>query len=202
MFCSNCGAQMEDSDLFCPNCGAKVVNVDEGQEASVEQEPSVSGNTAPVYAAVAAPSSVSGVSVWKYVGVFSALLGFLSLFLKYICIDIPDSVADFMSLAGVRDSDASWNFYQFMKDAEVAWIFWLTIVFIALVIVLQLTNHPKLSLIGCFGMLFGNIFVAIGLTQLPVRVRHFVKYGFGFYLLIFATILCFLSAFLTKKRRK
>lgn len=211
MFCSNCGTQMDDADLFCPNCGTKVVDVEnvpptQPQYQYQQETFSENVNAEQVYAAPAYTAPVSSVSsgssIGKYVGVGFGVLGIISLFLKVISIHIPEDISSFMKFMGVREGYGSWNFFQLMTEAEIAWLFWLTLISIILVIVLQLTNHPKLSLIGCLGMIFAAFILTVAMGDMPRQVRAYMKYGIGFYLFIISIIGCVISGIITRKKRK
>lgn len=204
MFCSNCGAQMDDDALFCPDCGTKVINLEESPKPQNQAQPKIVSEkvkTAPAFKSPGTPVS-SGNSMGKYLGAGSALLAFISLFFKFFIINIPDDISSFMQFMGVRKGYGSWNLYQLMTEAEMPWLFWLTVVCIILVIVLQLTNHPKLSLLGCLGMLFTIFILSMATSEMPRQFRAFMKYGIGFYLFIISTVLCVVFAIVTRKKRK
>lgn len=208
MFCRNCGTKMDDSALFCPNCGTEVIRektLKKPQEYSEEnytpQQNNPENDYAPVqdysennyanaqtYNAPAQRMS-SGISIGKYLGIAAALIAFVSVFLTFASVEV----------LGFRQTA---NFHEWMVESDVGWLFWLTLVSILLVILLQLTNHPKLSLIGCAGMIFTIVIISVAMSEVRHQFGNMAKYGIGYWLFLISTILCVVSAIITKKRRK
>lgn len=218
MFCRNCGTKMDDSALFCPNCGTEVIrekSLKKPQEYPevnyTPQQTHAEDDYAPVqdyqadnYAPVQnyqennyenaqtynAPVQhmSSGISIGKYLGIAAALIAFISLFLTFASVEV----------LGFKQTA---NFHEWMVESDVGWFFWLTLVSILLVILLQLTNHPKLSLIGCAGMIFTIVIISVAMSEVRHQFGNMAKYGIGYWLFLISTILCIVSAIITKKKR-
>lgn len=208
MFCSNCGAKMEDTDLFCPECGTKSVNVESSRKAAApvqkenvfeskafSAEKAPSSYNAPAGITPAKPlKTTGGTSSFSLIGRFVAAgAGLLAVISMFMTVAYAEAM-------GIKQSA---SFMEMLEEGDVAWLFWFALISAVLVIVLQLTNHPKLSLIGCAGMAF-----TIGIITFAINeVRNnpwgtLLKYGTGYYLYLIATILCIVCAFLVKKVRK
>lgn len=204
MFCRNCGTKMDDSALFCPNCGTEVIHEKNLQEYSevdytpqqtypendyalVQDHPENSYANAQTYNAPVQRMS-SGISIGKYLGIAAAFVAFVSMFLTFASVEA----------LGFRQTA---DFHEWMVESDVGWFFWLTVVSIILVILLQLTNHPKLSLIGCAGMIFTIVIISVAMSEVRHQFGNMAKYGIGYWLFLISTILCVVSAIITKKRR-
>ncbi len=189
MFCNNCGKELVDNATFCPECGTKA-------DMGAANIPPAGGMGNIPFNRAPGAGAAAGMGTFKTMGLVSGALALLSLFLNWVKL-ASDKLAQLGRVFG--EEDGSFNFFRLMEEGEIGALGIATVVFIIVFLIFQLTNHPKLSLIGCIWMAFmlGLCFWAVGEAN-----SYFVmyKYAIGFYLFVLATVLAFVSAIKGKKR--
>lgn len=164
MFCSNCGTKMSDDAAFCPECGTPVR---QGNGGNPQQTVNQNIYQAPIQSRKEIPAA--GSKKAKIIIAVSGFLTFLSMFLSYIV--------------------GSLSIYQRYKTMQEEKIFWIACVFILLVVVLNVLNLQKWSLIGSLGMLVFVLGQFIETFQLR-RIMGRPSMGIGFWLFLGSSIVC------------
>ncbi|MDO5346009.1 MAG: zinc ribbon domain-containing protein [Lachnospiraceae bacterium] len=210
MFCGNCGQPIQPEDCFCGNCGAKIIvkpehtyrtQPSDEKPKQVQVRPS---DEKPQQVQVKPSERKEEVSqpetrmpaftaeYRKYVGIIAALAAFLGLFLPNIVIN------DFGLSSYLDISRPSYSYFALMSESDVTFMSLLAVGSIMLVILLQAGNLPLASLIGCAGMLF----CAYMVTVAESGSRGTVDYGVGFWLFLFASIVCVFAAFFARRPKE
>ena len=192
MFCNNCGKELVENAEFCPECGTKVPRNDAGMSGSygggsASQTPD-GGFPAGGFAGSGMPNAAlnrSTGNTFKLVGIAAGVLAFLSLFMGWL-----KPAGELREWVGNR----SINFFTFMEEAEGGFLVPLVIILIIVFVVLQVLDHPRISLISPIGMTLVLAFLTVYVNSQLNDFAKVVSFAFGYFLFIIAIVLAFVAA--------
>ncbi len=187
MYCKYCGKELPVGSEFCSNCGEKI------SETTSTPKPTSRPTPRPTPGPARRPGQSDVVAYMKYVGIISPILSVLTFFLKWMKLK-----SDLLSGASsyFLGKDSSFTYLSICKESgHFILMMLLTLIPVVLVIVLQLMNHPRLSLIGWAGM--GIPLVLVG-SAMNAGAAYAYKTGAGHSLYLFLYILIFLAGIMTK----
>lgn len=163
---------MSDDSVFCPECGTPIKPGNSGNShQTVNQN---------IYRAQVQPQKkipAVGTKQAKTLIVISGLLVFISLFMD-----------------AIKIGGGSASIYERLKVMRAEGIFWIVCVSILLVIVLNVLNLQKWSLIGSLGMFVFMIEVLTEVIKLKKITAGQASLNIGFWLFTAATIVCLIFA--------
>ena len=178
-FCTSCGKELRPNAKFCTSCGASVLKK---EEKNIGQS-SVSYSKDTIFS----KSVVIGTSsffVTEIVGIICLILALVSLFLPYLGTTLLASTFSIALISG--------------PDGIIA----LFIIIISLILVIF--HKPLVSMIGCI------LLILIPIVEITRSMQEeygvMISFYFGFYLLLFVSIVGCISFLLTyieqRKMRK
>lgn len=187
MFCNNCGKELVENAEFCPECGTKVPRNDAGMSGSygggsTSQTPD-GGFPAGGFAGSGMPNAAlnrSTGNTFKLVGIAAGVLAFLSMFMAW--------------LKTAWGGNISASLFDSLKAEGGEVLVFLVIAFIVVFVVLQVLDHPRISLIGPIGMTLIVAYLTIYVNFGVNKYGKVVSFGFGYYLFIIATVLAYIAA--------
>lgn len=163
---------MSDDSVFCPECGTPIKP---GNSKNAQQ--TIHQN---IYQAQVQPQKkipAVGTKQAKTLIVISGLLVFISLFMD-----------------AIKIGGGSASIYERLKVMRAEGIFWIACVSILLVIVLNVLNLQKWSLIGSLGIFVFMIEVLTEVLKLKKITAGQASLNIGFWLFTAATIVCLIFA--------
>ena len=200
MFCKYCGQELPDDSKFCFNCGRQLTsnpvktNAGQAKKKPVRKDPVVK----PVKPVTQQAGLPDAFVYFKYVGIIAPIIAGLTFFLKWV--QVKNEFIGYLGyyLGGVKES---YSYLSICKEAAshsavFAVVLISSFVPIIAVIVLQLTNHPRFSLIGWGCMIFPIGYILMIMAD--DDITNYFKLAAGFSLYVFLYILIFLSGLLTK----
>lgn len=172
MFCSNCGAKMSDDSAFCPECGTPIKP---GNSGNSHQTINQNSYQAPMQSQKEIPAA--GTKQAKTIIVISGFLVFISLFMD-----------------AVKIGEGSASIYERLKVMRAEGVFWIVCVSILLVIILNVLNLQKWSLIGSLGMFVFMIAEIAEVFKFKKATAGYASLNIGFWLFTAATTVCLVVA--------
>ena len=181
-FCTSCGKELKTNAKFCTSCGASVVTSKE----KIIDNSSVNLNVNYSKDNIFSKSVVLGTSsfyVTEIVGIICLIFALLSLFLPYVGTNLLASTFSITLITG--------------PDGIMA----LFIIIISLI--LAIFHKPLVSMIGCI------LSTLIPIIEITVNMQEeygvMLSFYFGFYLLLFVSIvgcISFLLAYLEQRKMR
>ncbi len=211
MFCDNCGNQIQPGQTVCPRCGKPVATANQGassqqsysassgqqppygQQQPYSQQPPYNQqpySQQPPYGQrpMRRPGSftltlpkLNALMRTNWIGLASAFIGFLSLFMSFVNVGSSGYYAGMTGL-------------QFMRTADDTFMNVLVIIFVLAVAACHIFPFRKFACIGGAGMVFYLIMFIVEYSDLADYSG--ASLGFGFFVFILCTAGAFVSAFM------
>lgn len=195
MFCKNCGKELKDGSVFCSGCGAKIASKELRSDERAEGANTYFVNPGNENLPLAEKRQTS---IFKIMGIFAGVLSFFSLLMDQV--KVSNEGLDFLMEMGgsITGSQPDTGFFNMIKNYESG-MFWmgLAVVSIILIIVCQLVNRPRLSVIGCIGISIVILFIVSAKHEANAYYDLF-SYAAGYILLNAASIAAYVAAFKCK----
>lgn len=192
MFCKNCGKELADHAEFCSGCGTRIA-----EQGALDGKDMGKTEAYRVNLRDAGQSSTlekTNTYILKRVGMFAGVLAFLSLFMAQI--KISDKGLNLLLEMGrsIGEEKTKFVFWDILQNFEIGYFLMIVAVGSALLIVLcQLLNHPRLSIIGCIGL---SIIILILVEEKHKANAYYDAYKFaaGYVMLNVASLLAYVAA--------
>ncbi len=180
MYCGKCGNEIKPGEKFCGRCGEPVP---QSTETPVEPGPSKQ----PKVTSIAKKSFRINS---KILAVISAALLLISMNLSYVSFQIIDWT---IKLCDIYDYASS----ELTTDYTVFYVLYV-LIFVGIFLFFKLTNHRRLSFIGCIGILVEAVFLLYITISFSSEASEYYStiysFGLGLYLHIAGVIVQLVSA--------